>query len=132
MRRQSTLYLLALGCLLGVTSNLVADGGAFTAIDFPGAASTIAWAINNRGDIVGIYTLADKSTHGFGLSGGQFRKIDFPAAGTTSLSGINPQGDVTGTYQSADKVVHGFLLSDGEVTSIDAPGAVTYTNTTGI
>ena len=63
MRRQLKLYLLAPGFLLGAASNLLADGGAFTAIDFPGAASTQAWGINPDGDIIGFYVSADKATH---------------------------------------------------------------------
>src|SRR5690242_2417477 len=100
MRRQSKLYLLALGCLLGATANVFGQG-TFTAIDFPGSASTIPWAINNSGDIVGIYTLADKSTHGFLRTGdGVFTSIDFPGASNTNLYGINSAGDISGYYTS--------------------------------
>ena len=69
MRRQWKLYLLALGFLLGTTSNVLGQPGpTFTTIDFPGAASTTPWGINTRGDIVGVYVNADKSTHAFLLS----------------------------------------------------------------
>jgi hypothetical protein len=65
MQRQWKLYVLALSLALSAASSVLADGPTFTAIDFPGAASTQAWGINPSGDIVGIYTTADKSTHGF-------------------------------------------------------------------
>src|SRR5438552_3147683 len=95
MKRQWKPYLFALSFALGATSNLLADGLTFTAIDYPGAASTQAWGINNRGDIVGYYTLADKSTHGFLLaSDGNFTSIDFPGAAYTSPNGIGPRGDI--------------------------------------
>jgi hypothetical protein len=58
-RRQWKLYLLALGFLLGAISNAFADGPTFTTIEFPGAATTYAWGINTRGDIVGGYVNAD-------------------------------------------------------------------------
>jgi len=79
MRQQRKLYLLALSFTLAATANLLADGPTFTPIDFPGAASTQAWGINTSGDIVGIYTLADKSTHGFLLSGGNTPRSISPA-----------------------------------------------------
>ncbi len=91
------LYLLALG-LLGATSNVFGQGPTFTTIDFPGAASTTPWGINTRGDIVGLYTNADKSTHGFLLSGGQYSTVDFPGASGSELYGLNPAGDVVGVY----------------------------------
>jgi len=59
MKRQWKLYLLALGFLLGATSNLLADGPTFTAIDFPGATSSQAWGVNLSGDIIGFYVSAD-------------------------------------------------------------------------
>src|SRR6267143_6771318 len=80
-------YLLALGCLLGATANLLADGPTFTAIDFPGASSTQAWGITHSGDIVGFYVSADKATHGFLKSRGQFSSIDFPGASFTEANG---------------------------------------------
>src|SRR5437016_588326 len=98
MRRQSRLYLLSLGFLLGATSNVFGQGPTFTAIDFPGSISTLAWGINHSGDIAGLYTSADKATQGFLRSRGQFISIDFPGAAYTAAFGISPQGDVIGDY----------------------------------
>ena len=109
MRRQLTLYLLALSFALSATSNVLAQDRTFTTIDFPGATITDAIGINPRGDIVGFYTLSG-TTHGFLLSGGQFTSIDFPGATATNALGINPRGDIVGQYISAG-VSHGFLLS---------------------
>src|SRR6266567_1782553 len=122
MKRQWKLYLLALGCLLGATSNAFGQGPTFTAIEFPGAATTLAWGINTRGDIVGGYLNADKSDHGFLLSGGQYSTIDFPGATATEAFTINPRGDVGGFYTLAG-VTHGFVLSGGKFSTIDFPGA---------
>src|SRR5260370_6778385 len=120
MRRQWEVSLLALGFLLG--THAFGQGPTFTTIDFPGAASTLAWAINNRGDIVGSYVNADKSDHGFLLSGGQYTTIDFPGANSTDVFTINARGDVGGVY-SLGGVNHGFVLSGGQFTTIDFPGA---------
>src|SRR5260221_4786059 len=92
--RYRQILISALGFLLGATSNLLADGPTFTAIDFPGAASTQAWGINLSGDIVGFYVSADKATHAFLKSRGQFSSIDFPGASFTEANAISPRGDV--------------------------------------
>ena len=93
-----------------------------------GAVSTQAWGINTRGDVVGFYTLADTSTHGFLLSGGNFTPIDYPGAAVTFLYGINSGGDIVG--ESASTLTgthHGFLRSSaGNYTSVEYPGS-TYT-----
>src|SRR5713101_8017785 len=113
MQRQSTLYLVALSLALGATPAVFGDGPTFTPIDFPGAASTQAWGINNRGDIVGTYTLADKSTHGFLLaSDGNFTSIDFAGAAYTLANAIGPSGDIVGEYAmtvDGSGPHHGFL-----------------------
>ena len=106
------LPMLALGFALGVTSNLLGADPTFTSIDFPGAASTQAFGINPRGDIVGQYVSAGL-THGFLLSGDNFTTIDFPGATLTSPNEINPEGDIVGFYVSAG-LTHGFLLSRRE------------------
>jgi hypothetical protein len=113
---------------LGVSSNLLADGPTFTTIDFPGSIGTLVQGTNNRGDIVGLYTSADKATHGFLFSRGQFISIDFPGAAFTEVWGIGPRGDILGDYSdtlSGSGLHHGFVLStDGVFTTIDFPGAV--------
>src|SRR5690242_18583626 len=127
MRRQWKLYLMALGFALGARSNLLADGPAFTAIDFPGATSTQAWGINQNGDSVGFYVSADKATHGFLRSRGEFSSIDFPGASFTKANGISPRGDIIGDYAATltgSGPHHGFVLSkEGIFTTIDYPGA---------
>jgi hypothetical protein len=131
MRRQWKLHLLALGLLLGATSAVFGQGHTFTAIDFPGAASTIPWGINSSGDIAGLYTSADKSTHGFLKSRGQYVSVDFPGAALTEAFGISPNGDVVGDYAATltgSGPHHGFVLSrDGTFTTIDYPGSTTTT-----
>jgi uncharacterized membrane protein len=98
MRRQWKLYLLALSFALGAASNVFGQGHTFTAIDFPGAATTQAWGINLSGDIIGNYVSADKATHGFLRSRGEFSSIDFPGASYTKANGISPSGDIIGDY----------------------------------
>ncbi len=122
MRRHWKLYALALSFALGAASNVFGQSPIFTTIDFPGAASTTPWGINTRGDIVGVYVNADKSTHGFVLSGGQSTTVDFPGATSSELYGINPAGDVVGVY-TLDSRRRSFLLKGAQFTAIDFPDA---------
>ena len=100
----------------------------FTTIDVPGAIRSQARYLNPRGDIVGFYTAADGTMHGFLRSkDGELNTIDAPdnaPGGFTSALGINPQGDIVGSYGSAVKQ-HGFLLTNaGTFTTLDFPGAM--------
>jgi probable HAF family extracellular repeat protein len=132
MKRQSKHFLLAFGLGLGAGVQAFAQGPAISAIDYPGATGTQAWGINPHGDIVGLYTLADKSTHGFLLRNGAYRSIDYPGAAVTLGNGINPQGDVIGEYGLTSTAPHhGFVLSGGNFTTLDFPGAAS-TSPTGI
>ncbi len=133
MRPKPILNLLALSIALGVTSNLDGQTPTFQTIDFPGAASTQSWGINSRGDIVGFYTIADKSSHGFLLSEGNYTPIDFPGAAVTLLNGIDDRGNIAGEYGTTlTGTHHGFVLSTGGIfTNIDYPGA-TFTTAIGV
>ena len=112
MRRTSRHSLLLIGLSLSAAMLAFAADPAFTAIDYPGATGTQAWGINPRGDIVGLYTLADKSTRGFLLRDGAYSSIDFPGAAVTFANSLNPQGDVVGEYGlTLTAAHHGFLLS---------------------
>src|SRR5689334_23204723 len=115
----------------GSQSPLAYEG--FTRIDMPGAATTVAFGINNDGVIVGRY-LASGQTHAFIRSAdGEFNTIDFPGAGFTVAGGLNNRGDILGWYTlpAAPAVRHGFVLRGGEFTSFDPPGSV-FTNPLGI
>jgi uncharacterized membrane protein len=65
------------GEIAGVYSNgagvhgFVLGGDGYTTLDFPGAFQTRAFGINARGDVVGTYIAADKTTHGFLASQGR-------------------------------------------------------------
>ena len=107
---------LALGIAFG-------QSGLYIPLDFPGASSTLAWGINNRGDISGQY-VKDGETHGFKLAGGQFSTLDYPGSAYTQVYGINNRGDVAGLYRNADGVTHGFTWIAGQFAAVDYPNAV--------
>jgi uncharacterized membrane protein len=112
-----------------------------TTIHYPGATSTSARGINNRGDIVGTFFCAaactnpdsgevsSAGTHGFLLRDGSYMRIDPPVAGRTATTarGVGAQGTIVGHYTARDEqtgllVQHGFTYQDGVYTfPIDVP-----------
>ncbi len=84
--------------------------GRFTTIRIPGAQSAWAVGINNRRQVVGIYSEntplvkgPGAKTHGFLLDRGNVTRIDFPDAGMTGAFGINDQGQVVGAYLDPER-----------------------------
>ena len=113
-----------LATVLGAASG--AEQWRFFSLDYPGAASTVAWGINANGAVVGSYVDSSKQQHGFLLSGGKFTSIDFPGAISTAAYGINSRGDIVGTHVDATGLPgggsHGYLLQQGSFTALDYPG----------
>lgn len=115
------LALFGMVVLPGVQGALANGLYSFTAIDFPGASSTVPFSINNNGQIVGHFRVGG-SDHGFLYSGSNFTTIDAPAATTqTQAFGINDGGQIVGAFIGSDGE-HGFLDTGGAFTLIDVPG----------
>ena len=96
--------------------------GNYVSFDFPSAPDTGASGINNRGQIVGCYSLC---SHGF-LSDptfSTFTTIDIPGALATQARDINDLGQIIGVYSTDNITAHGFLYDAQGFRSIDAPGA---------
>src|SRR3984957_6905694 len=91
-------FFITLVCCSGSALVLDAQTTPYTTIDFPGATTTSAWGISDRGDVVGVYSLPDKTNHGFLWSGWRLTSIDYPGATATDTWGINAQGDIAGDY----------------------------------
>jgi uncharacterized membrane protein len=83
--------------------------GSLMLIDFPGAGGTLAWDINDRGQIVGFYDSKGVAPRGFIWDGGKFTSVIIPGALSTVVFGINSAGDVVGQFNDTTGV-HGFLL----------------------
>jgi probable HAF family extracellular repeat protein len=95
--------------------------GTLTQLDYPGAQSTQANAINNAGTIVGIYNVNNSGPQGFLLQSGVYTNIDYPAATMTYPKAINNHGVVAGHYQDINFNVHGFLYQNGKFMTVDHP-----------
>ena len=99
------------------------DGVTFTAIDCPGAVSTIPSGVNTAGDISGLYTDAFMNTHGFLLKAGVFTTLDFPLATSTTAIGINDSDEIAGFFTDTSNVNHGFTYSNNAFSQVDVAGA---------
>jgi probable HAF family extracellular repeat protein len=113
--------------ILSVASEAWAYDFNFIPIDVPGAATTQASDINDRGQIVGTFSDANGLSHGFLNRHDTFTTIDFPGASRTSLSGINHRGEVVGDYFIPRQGIdigpqnNAFLYNKGVFTVIDQP-----------
>ncbi len=108
---------------LGLAPAAVAQLTNFEVIDYPGSNGTLAYTINDAGDVVGHYKDEKQLWRGFLLRAGQFTAIDYPGATQTTLYGVNAGGDVAGVYNDSSGKQHGFLLRGGTFKTIDVPGA---------
>lgn len=78
----------------------------------PGAAMTQAFGINDRGEVVGTYTVGtgdNAVTHGFTWWNGKYTTVNFPAASSTAVNGVNNEGDIVGFYTDAAGNTDGFV-----------------------
>jgi probable HAF family extracellular repeat protein len=96
----------------------------YSTFEFPGARSTLAYGINNLGQVTGTYSDAGNRTHGFFMDQGQITSLDFPGAISTFARKINDSGQIAGYYFDITGRPHGFVYKSGRFTTIDVPGAV--------
>ena len=118
--------------LLGEGHPFVFRDGVFTPIDIPvGASSLVPYDINNRGDIVGTYSVSVEHVGSFPRGflidqHGTFHTVDLPNDPSTwELRGINDQGDTVGYFADVVNGIGrtGFLLErNGGFTTLDLPG----------
>ena len=96
--------------------------GVFSFINYPGGCSTIAFGINDSGQIAGTYRDGcSGNTHGFVYSNGAFTAIDYPGASQTFALGINNAGVVVGYSDlTAFPYEVGFLWQAGQFTTINS------------
>jgi hypothetical protein len=101
--------------------------GRFRRIDYPGALTTYANKINDRGWIAGEANTESPvpgtpGSVGYVLRGGRFTTIRVPGAVLTEAEGINNRGVVVGGYLDTDGNLHGYRWEKGRFTTIDPPG----------
>jgi hypothetical protein len=100
-------------------------------------ASLTAAAINNKGDVAGVYTNAAGTTDGFlETHGGQFIDLAVPGASSTMALGVNSHDEVVGTFSvgsGSSAQNHGFTWTrKGGFHSIDDPQGQGTTTINGV
>ncbi len=123
IRGGTTFRVAMLGVALTLAPAGIAQLTSFGVIDYPGAAGTVVYGINDAGNVVGAFWMSDQTRRGFLLRDGQYTIIEYPGAAGTWAYRINAQGDIAGTYSDSSKRQHGFVLSNGVFTAVDFPGA---------
>ncbi len=106
---------------LTTTNDGVAHGflrtreGVYTLLDAPGAlaGTTTAISINDLGRILGFYSLADGSYHGFLKARNEFLPLDYPGEAVSIPQTINDFQRVVGYFVDADGLSHGFVAEPG-------------------
>jgi hypothetical protein len=131
-----------------ITSTVVdSDGGFYglirdkrgrrARIDVPGAAGTAVFDINDRGEVVGVYSdtdpaasTADDRRGFFHDRQGRFSRLRVPGSAYTQAFGVNNRGQVVGDHLDRDGMIHGYLWDKGRFTTIDGPdgAGATLTN----
>jgi probable HAF family extracellular repeat protein len=96
--------------------------------------TTVAYGINDSGDIVGGYCQGPSGcppgvvlapTHGFLFSNNKYSTMDYPdpLAVGTSCNAINNAGTIVGWY-TTDQAEDGFIYQNGTYSLLDFPGAL--------
>lgn len=101
-------------------------GGRFRPVLVPGAASTTAAGISNRGDVAGFFANSAGATDGFLRTGAdRVFTLAYPGASMTQATGVNDLQEVVGNYQVGtgnNAVTHGFTWTPGRgFKSVDDP-----------
>ena len=87
--------------------------------------STGAYAVNDEGQVVGVFTDSSGVTHGFLKAGTTYTTIDPPDSTLTNANAINNRGTIVGAWENLSGWWEGFIrTSDGVFTILDVPGAL--------
>jgi hypothetical protein len=115
------------------------SNGDTVALDYPGAAETVASAINDNGTIVGSYSKSLPPNvwwHGFIYSNGKWATLNYPSSTVeTMLSGISNANLIVGTTltgRSSVTVTGSFLYKGGVFKKVVIPNSNVPTSVFGV
>ena len=71
---------------------------------------SVAWDINNRGQVVGEFQMANGQVHAFLWKNGKMTDLGTLGGFFSSAFGINERGQVVGISETANGDIHAFLM----------------------
>ena len=77
----------------------------------PDALATVAFSINDAGQVAGFYVDASGGTHGFVRTHGRFSTLDMPGAAATFATYVNNLGVVAGEYIDSSGARRGMVAT---------------------
>jgi uncharacterized membrane protein len=83
--------------------------------------------VNNAGEVVGFYQMADGNFSAFTDLGGSITSFEAPGAASTQALGVNDLGQIVGDFVDNMGVMHGFLDSGGVFSTLDPIGSTATT-----
>jgi hypothetical protein len=107
----------------------------FSTVSYKGDSLTAA-AINNRGDVAGVYSPTAGATDGFIKIGRTFIQLSVPGSSSTMALGVNDHDEVVGVYSvgtGSSAAMHGFTWKPGQgFTTVDDPHGIGTTTVNGV
>jgi hypothetical protein len=99
----------------------------YKVVDYPGAARTRVFAVNNVGQFVGAFWDTSGAAHAIFFDGSELKPLDPKGlVGKSAASwaySLNNRGEIVGRYVDASGAFHGYLFARGRATAIDFPGS---------
>ena len=117
----------------GSAIGVLVNGTTSTNISYPGSVATNLYAINNSGELVGLYFPPSQSTGTFfTYKSGTYTPFDYPANSGAYAPSVGTDGTIGGSYRNDSGLIVGFLLHNSIYTTVSFPGATaTYVNAVG-
>lgn len=106
------------------------QGSKLAVVNYPKAANTFLFDVNQLGAAVGSFSASPSVTKGFLLANGKYTTVAYPSAQATYPMAISDSGAIVGSY--ATTVLNGFLWQNGTFTTINHKGAKYGTALTGV
>lgn len=98
----------------------------FSVVDFPGAAQTNIFAVDDLGKYVGAWYDSDVAGHAMYFDGKNLASLDpngpIGTAPQSYAYSLNNLGQIAGGFIGPDNNYHGFIFRNGKITQIDFPG----------
>jgi len=106
------------------------QGSKLAVVNYPKAANTFLFGVNQSGAAVGSFSASPILTKGFLLANGKYTTIAYPGAQATYPVAVSDNGAIVGSY--ATTVLNGFLWQNGTFTTINHKNAKYGTSLAGV